>query len=206
MKNGGAMFIAVEGVDGAGKTETVRCLAERLKGVKLKTPPKAYQDMQSHFDLNDNERSEERVLARFHFYKAGLYESAISVRQLSAAGLSVIVDRWTQSTILYHRQLLGYNHPDLLIGSHLPNPDFTFVLQPPLQIILDRLRRREKHHDHSLEQDQQFLATMYDQYAALQDVVHVDSGSDSIEEVTDRIIASYLLSDQIREVGHAEDY
>ena len=82
-------FIAIEGVDGSGKTTTAKLLANRLNGVYLKTAPKTYETICNQFDSSSNDNR-----ARFLFYVNATCEAAENILQLISSGISVVADRW----------------------------------------------------------------------------------------------------------------
>jgi len=191
-------FIAIEGVDGSGKTTTATLLAERLNAVYVKTPSKNYQRLWGHFDQQSKSN-----LARFFFYTTSLCEASADIQRHLDKGDSVVVDRWTTSTLLYHEQLLGKNLSSALSGLNLPLPDFCFILQPTLPTIFDRLSKRVCGHDSLLERDRRFMSTMYQKYRAVNDAIHIDPGQKSANEVVNRIMKSYLRLEPIEENCYA---
>ncbi len=191
-------FIALEGVDGSGKTTTAAHLAERLNGVYVKTPSKRFQQIWESFDqpLKSN-------VARFFFYTTSLCETAEEIRRRLNDGLTVVADRWYASTLLYHEQLLGMNLSTTIGELLLPHPDFTFILQPPLPTILHRLAMRERGHDYTLEQDPTFIAAIYEKYRAFNGGIHIDPGDQSVNEVVSGLIQTYLFPSSIAEAKYA---
>jgi thymidylate kinase len=191
-------FIALEGVDGSGKTTTATLLAERLNAVYVKTPSKNYQHIWEHFDQQSKSN-----LARFFFYVTSLSEAATGIQRHLDEGDSVVVDRWTTSTLLYHEQLLGEDLSSVLSGVHLPRPDFCFILQPTLSTIFDRLNKRKRRHDSLLEHDKRFMSMMYEKYKSINNAIHIDPGQNSVNEVVNRIMQSYLRLEPIKEACYA---
>jgi thymidylate kinase len=184
-------FVALEGVDGSGKTTTATLLAERLNAVYVKTPSKQFQQLWGHFD-----QEPKSDLARFFFYATSLCEAAGIIRRHLDEGSPVVVDRWTMSTLLYHEMLLGEDLSSAISGLSLPQPDFCFILQPTLSTIFDRLGKRERGHDYQLEQNLHFMSMMYEKYMGVKDAIHIDPGQDSVNEVVNRIIENHLCLEE----------
>ena len=201
--DGRASFIAVEGVDGSGKTSTAILLAGRLQGIYLKTPPKEYSTLRHHFDSAAQSSRRELILARFFFYLSSLCETADAVVSYIKKGTTVVVDRWVLSTLLYHEQLLGLDLSPYIKPLALPQPDACFVLQPSLRVIYSRLEQRSPDYDHALEKDRKFISRMYRRYASDRSSIHIQPGKAPVDEVVDRIINAYHPLSSAKEVCHA---
>ena len=191
-------FLVIEGVDGSGKSTTAIQLAERLGGVYVKSPSRQCQQLWGNFDQHSKS-----YLARFFFYTMSLCEAAQDIRKYLAAGTSVVADRWETSTILYHEQLLGMDLSTSLKGLNLPRPDFIFILQPSLEVIFERINKREGGHDVLLEQDRNFMSIMYAKYSAFKGATHIDPGGQSVNDVVHGLIETYLNPALIAEVEYA---
>ncbi len=110
-------IIAIEGIDGAGKTTVARILADELGYLYLKTPDKPFVDIRSHFD---HKSADPR--SRLHFYIACLWDAYN--KALRASNFSgVILDRYILSTYAYHKILCnGSCDVDGIISLSAPPP------------------------------------------------------------------------------------
>ena len=93
-------IIAIEGIDGAGKTTTASALAKMIKGHYIITPPDDYKRLRPFFELP--ERSGK---ARLLFYAGSLWDVWEDIRERCKVQ-PVVLDRYTVSTIFYHETLL----------------------------------------------------------------------------------------------------
>lgn len=137
MRNRSPLFIAVEGLDGCGKSTLARLLAEALGADLLRTP----LDLDGAIRTAMETHCARSSLARMLFYSATVAAAAVVIRDALAAGRSVVVDRYWLSTVVYHRVM---GSPCLLdeVAGVLPVPDFTVFLHAPLEIRADRVRTR----------------------------------------------------------------
>ena len=130
-------LIAVEGLDGCGKSTLARNLADALGAILLRTP----------LDLDGATRAAMEThcarspLARMLFYSATVAAAAVDIRAGLASGHSVVVDRYWLSTAVYH---LVMGAPCRLdeVADHLPSADFTLFLHAPLEVRASRVRSR----------------------------------------------------------------
>lgn len=91
-------FMAIEGVDGVGKTTCAQILAKRVSGYYYKTPSRIFEKMRKEIDTLGNLR------LRFIFYLASVFHATYEIRKLLSEQ-PVICDRYVWSTIAYHRAL-----------------------------------------------------------------------------------------------------
>lgn len=130
-------FIAVEGLDGCGKSTLARLLAEALDAEFLRTP----LDLDGVIRTAMETHCGRSPLARMLFYSATVASAAVVIRDALAAGRSVVVDRYWLSTVVYHRVM---GSPCTLdeVADALPIPDFTIFLCAPLEIRAQRVNAR----------------------------------------------------------------
>ncbi len=176
-----ARFIVVEGCDGTGKTSTAKRLAASCGYTYVKTPPETYAKVRSFFD--DPKRP---VLARFHFYCAGLQEAAISIRKMLHNNIDIVADRYALTTQIYHELLTGQDLSREMEQLDLPQPDITFIMQAPLPILLDRIRSREPDTDKYYERNFLFLDKVNQAFTATVGlgIHHVDTSQANLDDIT----------------------
>ena len=131
------LFIAVEGLDGCGKSTLARLLADALRADFLRTP----LDLDGATRTAMETHCARAVLARMLFYSATVAAAAVVIRDALAAGQNVVVDRYWLSTVVYHRVM---GSPCLLdeVAGALPAPDVTVFLHAPLEVRAHRVRTR----------------------------------------------------------------
>lgn len=105
------LFIVVEGLDGAGKSTVVRALAAALGALELRTPADALAPVRADI-LRCLEHS---PLATTLFYASTVAAAAAEVRELNAAGRSVVMDRYLLSTCAYGEVVRGGEYPAELL-------------------------------------------------------------------------------------------
>ncbi len=141
------MFIAIEGIDGSGKTTQSKLLARSLKkqGHDVLRTREPTQDnigvlirdiLKSHAEVDPK--------ALTYLFLADRIEHAKEIQQAIEEGRIVICDRYMLSTLAYQSaQGLDLNwlkdlHKDIL------KPDLTFLLDVDPKISMERLRSEEK--------------------------------------------------------------
>lgn len=131
------LLIAIEGLDGCGKSTLARALADAIGAVFLRTP----QDLDAATRTAMETHCARSVLARMLFYSATVAAAAVEIRAVLATGRSVVVDRYWLSTVVYHRVM---GSPCILdeVAEALPPADFTIFLHAPLGVRAQRVRSR----------------------------------------------------------------
>lgn len=116
------MFVALEGLEGVGKTTLGKLVAKRLPATYLKSPPEAMNGARGFVAEQSNPH------CSFYFYLSSLYgmQSDIEVG-LQNQG-SVVADRYLGSTIAYHAQGRSFV-PPTFDGSKLRQPSITIHIR-----------------------------------------------------------------------------
>jgi len=130
-----SVFVAIEGLDGCGKSTVARLLARRIQAFYYPTPPPLYRKIRHAVD-----GSHSRV-EHFHFYVAALIRASREIEMLLEQG-PVVADRYLASTAAYHAPWLN---GDLRVLDGLPiiAPNATVLLLAEENERLARLQSRD---------------------------------------------------------------
>ena len=99
------MIVALEGLEGVGKTTLGKKVAERMGGIYLKSPPEEMNESRGFIAKMPDPR------CAFYFYLSSLYAIQPPIQVALASGTPVIVDRYLLSTIAYHDQGRSFDPP-----------------------------------------------------------------------------------------------
>lgn len=133
----GALFIALEALDGVGKTTLAADLAGRLDGIALDTPgPELRLASPSVLSALGPHQT-----ARCLFYAASVLVAGERARALVNGGWSVVMDRYWLSTISYARAR-GVTLDLRAIEASIPAPDATVLVMLDEDERQRRLRAR----------------------------------------------------------------
>lgn len=127
-------FICLEGVDGVGKTEIGKLLAQKLGYVYYKSPGGPFALARTMVDTDID------PLTRYFFYRAAVqYDSRMIGILLNKSG--VVCDRYIYSTHAFHAAM------DSHIGglfelTNLVMPEYVFILTAREDVRLARLKNR----------------------------------------------------------------
>jgi thymidylate kinase len=175
-----ATFIALEGLDGTGKSTVAAALARRLGAELLRTPPAALAPVRPLID----EAFESSPTARQLFYAATVAEASDRARRTLDTGRSVVIDRYWFSTVAYARVREG--SLDLsVVEPRLLRPHLTVFLEleEPLRHRRVRTRGATAADERSLVTGEA-LARCYDELLATPfagRVLRIDTGARSVE-------------------------
>jgi thymidylate kinase len=144
------MLIAVEGLDGSGKSTLVRSLADALaerRSVLMARP--ARQSIQILRDLTGDDGNgptlyQEHSPPDFR-HAAYILETAVQFRYLAdhySAHDIVIFDRWTQTWCVYCSEPTEYRAWLQRLCGVIPEPDVLFYVRVDPQIAAERLTAR----------------------------------------------------------------
>ena len=131
------LFIALEGMDGTGKSTLVAALAQRLDAVTLRTPAAALASMRPALDAC----FAPSPVATQLFYAATVVLASEQARAARDAGRVVLIDRYWASTLAY--AACRASSADLAaITPKLLVPDLTLYLTVDEDVRAARLAER----------------------------------------------------------------
>lgn len=118
-----AYFIAVEGLDGIGKSTIINGMAKVFSGHAMNTPGDALRDIRKLIidDFADDE------LAKVLFYTATVSSQGKKARNIADSGEWVFMDRYWASTVAYAKTR-GVDTDFNMLSSGLVQPDITILL------------------------------------------------------------------------------
>lgn len=173
----GKYFIAVEGLDGVGKTTCARLLAKDINGYYYKTPSGLFQEIRGKIDILDNPQ------VRFTFYLSSVFYASAEISSLLDEK-SVVCDRYIYSTIAYHKAL-GVNLSYIDFGK-LPIllPNVSFYLWAEEKAYLQRLLKRNDYSvsDYNIEKNRTLQQKIHQEFLTLP-IIPLDTSNLKPEEV-----------------------
>ena len=117
------VFIALEALDGVGKTTLARSLAARIGGVAMNTPGDGLREVSGAVLQGLGPHQDARCL----FYAATVLARGAEARRTVDDGASVVMDRYWLSTISYARAR-GVTESFGEVEALVPAPDLTVLL------------------------------------------------------------------------------
>lgn len=114
------MFVALEGIDGSGKTTLCAILAEKLGATPYATPPQKYLALRECVDQNASPEE------HYRFYRDGIYDASREIEMILADGGKIVADRYWLTTYTYHQ----------VMGVQISMDDFRSIIMPTLTVIL----------------------------------------------------------------------
>jgi len=138
------LFIAIEGLDGSGKSTLSIRLAQHLDAVHLTTP---MQNFPGSARRDAESMCADDPLARMLFYASTVAAASTHIRGLLEQGRSVVVDRYWLSTLTYHLAL-GTPTPLADVEAALIPADLTIFLDVSMEVRRARLSARGALQEH----------------------------------------------------------
>ncbi len=199
-------LIALEGIDGAGKTTQAKLLVKWLEsnGVKAiytsePTDSEIGRIIKKHLKAK-RKYSEETIALLFAADR--LYHVEKVITPAIDQGKVVVTDRYIHSSIAYQTVTTGRRTWIEHINSLAPKPDLSILIDTPVNQAIRRIQTRKKY----LYEKQRFLAQVRKEYLRLvskRQMIRIDGRGDKLA-VNRRIIKIILR--EIDELKHQLRY
>jgi dTMP kinase len=193
-RNGGELFVSLEGVDGSGKSTQARLLAEALGAdtVTVREPggTEAAERIRSLLADPGVELEPLAELMLFLAARADLTERVI--RPALEAGRDVVADRFSDSSVAYQGAARGLGVGEVISLCDAASdglwPDLTLLLRIDPETGLGRADGDDRFEAEGLEL-QRAVATAYEEIAQIaSDRVAVIDATGTVEEVHERVM------------------
>jgi dTMP kinase len=193
-------LVALEGVEGAGKSTQARLLGDWLRGqgvphMVTREPGGTALGEQVRRALLESERVTARAeLLLMLAARATLVEEVVA--PALDRGVVVITDRFSLSTLAYQARGRGLPEAEvrrlIAFATHGLEPDLTLVLDVPLDVGVERLNQRARARDRFEQADAEFharVARAYADFAQHEPAVERVDGTRGVDEVHGDILA-----------------
>jgi len=174
------IFIVLEGLSGSGKTTVGKLVAKKMGAKFYKTPPPLFETIRNRVD------QEADLTARFLFYLAGVIQASTEISHFLELN-SVVCDRYSLTTICYHRALgVTIDIPDLISDS-LIKPTHTFLITCEEVKRISRLEKRGLSYNDIQERHPNIEQRFLSEYRKHR-LIEVDNSSDDPAIAADVIL------------------
>ncbi|MGD9489760.1 MAG: dTMP kinase [Calditrichaceae bacterium] len=178
------LLLAIEGIDGSGKTTTARLLAERLGFDYIKTPSEKYQKVRAFFD-----EPETNMFSRFLFY-LGAVKDTVDEALKTTTRKGLVLDRYVHSLRIYHEVILRKPLSRIIETAGLYPAAKTIFLDVPVPLAISRIENRASSQKESFESDPDMLSAIAYQMRHTRDMVRFTTGNENLtpDEVAEKIL------------------
>lgn len=186
------LFIALEGIDGCGKSTQIMLLVKHLFGIDkhkhvlLTREPYKEMEIRKILMADKDAFSQAEKLARLFVEDRKNHVKEVIIPALMN-GCFVVSDRYKLSTISY-QAAQGLDMNELIeMHSGLPAPDITFIIDLPAEIASERMKKEAERKEHKFEANADFLEKVRQNYLKTKELlgenIFVINGNRKQEEV-----------------------
>ena len=193
-KTSRGFLIALEGIDGAGKTTQARLLVRWLrrngvKAVYTSEPTNSEIGTLLKQHLSGRRRYTEEIAALL-FAADRLYHVDKVIAPALRRRYVVVSDRYVHSSIAYQTAATGKREWIKQINSLVPKPDLSILIDLPPSQAIERIKQRRKY----LYEQLRFLESVRQEYIRLvkrREMIRID-GSGDRQEVHKAVVEAVL--------------
>lgn len=176
-------FIAIEGIDGVGKSTCAKLLAEKISAYYYKTPSGIFEKICTSIDVSVD------PYARFIFYLGATLYASEEIKNI-VTRQPVVCDRYLLSTIIYH-EAMGVD-----ISSIIQKPPAILAPDHYIHLYADENTRTQRllgrnflsPSDSALEKNKELQRQIHYGFTKSPGMIHIDTSLISPEEVCVRIL------------------
>jgi radical S-adenosyl methionine domain-containing protein 2 len=174
-------LVAIEGLDGSGKSTVARRLTERLEATLVENPPRGWKTERTAADRADE-------VTRRAFYLRGNRAATAEAEATLSSGRPVVMDRSAASTLAFGEATAGRVAAASSWPADLRRPDLLVLLNVPEDVRLERIAGRQTWttEERTLAADGAFRRRVLEGYAAF-GAIEIDARR-PVEAVVDEVI------------------
>lgn len=165
-------FIAIEGLDGSGKSTISKSIAKKTESIYLTTPSEVDKEERELYDSKGFS-----CLDRFLFYANCTVKTADQINELIKSKKRVVLDRYFYSTLAYHLPFCkDINDEHINIFDNIIRPDLIIYVTADYEITVNRINQRtmiEKNDKLYLAQSPENHSLIHSQYLKSFDVPYL---------------------------------
>lgn len=183
-------FIALEGIDGSGKTTVCQILSKKIDAAMYKTPSWPFSDLRDVIDKTVD------IKSRFYFYLSSVIHASTEIDKL-LKHKHVVCDRYILSTLCYHRASESFfksfdeNQIDIL------QPGFTFFLNADYEVRMKRIAIRENADNtdilNSNLHDEEYQSKVEGEFSKYKNMLWINTNDTSPEVIAENIFKKLSL-------------
>lgn len=177
-------FIALEGVDGTGKSTVTKMLANIIGAKHMRTPSKYFDREREMIEKNGNQND------KFNFYVKSINAQQEEIEKILKEK-SIICDRYICSTIAYQWPLNEEVPNNLkLFFKEIIWPDYYFLLTANESTRLERIKLRENLNGCRNEADYRFdiIEIAINRFLNMSELIKIDTSELTPADVCDIIL------------------
>ena len=177
------ILIALEGIDGAGKTTQAKLLVRWLKrngftAIYTSEPTNSDVGRLIKQHLSGRRKYPEEAVALL-FAADRLYHVERTIKPALSAGRIVVTDRYVHSSIAYQTVSTRMRRWVMQINSLAPKPDLSILIDIPVEKAMERMQKRRRY----IYERKEFLEQVRKEYLLLvkrRQMIKVDGTADKL--------------------------
>lgn len=178
------MLIAIEGIDGSGKTTIAKKLATKLNFNYINFPTNSFKNIKRFLKGKEKISKENQFL---------LFLTDIAINTIYTK--NCVLDRYVYSTLAYQNDLFSLEEAKTLFEKlKLKKPDYVIYLDVDIEVALNRINKRKK--KKSVFENTEFLKKVKKEYEIMYENqffvfnrwVKINTNGKNVNQILDEIM------------------